>query len=301
MFFGFATYTMMTTQIVPFLTQLGYSPTQRGLVLSLVSITAIFGQMILGYMSDKMKTMKRLFIYISIMMAISGFLSYCFEVSHFAYYLFILGIGAGISRTALNFIEAWVMEVDGMQEDFGTIRAYGSLGWASFSLVAGFVITQFGYPSLALLIGIFTLVVVVIASQSPDAQKASTTHVDLKEVATLFKNTRFVLLIVIYLLAYIAYNADSITLTDYMIYLGADESLIGTKWFIQAISEIPTMMIAYRLIRRKGGPWVMAVGTFVLMIRLAGSAFVANNTIIIMISVLQMFCYPFILICYFFW
>lgn len=296
MFFGFATYTMMTTQIVPFLTQLGYSPTQRGAVLSMVSVTAIFGQMILGYMSDKFKTVKRLFIYLSFMIAVSGILSYVIKVDHFSYYFFILGVGAGIARTALNFIEAWVMEVDGMQPQFGKIRAYGSLGWASFSLISGYIITSLGYPAMALTSGLFTFVVVFFASMAPDASKSSTEKVNLKEVGTLFKNRNFILLILIYLVAYISYNADMVTLTDYMISLGANESLIGTKWFIQAVFEIPTMMIGYHLIKRIGSPKVMAIGSLVLMFRLGASSFLANNTLIIIISSLQMFCYPFILL-----
>lgn len=296
MFFGFASYTMMTNQIIPFLTHLGYSPTQRGWVLSLMSITAILGQIILGYLSDHMKTMKRLFIYISVMMAISGVLSFWFTSSHFIYYLLILGVGAGIARTALNFIEAWVMEVDGMQSQFGFIRSFGSLGWASFSLIAGFMITKLGYPSLAVLIAIFTFIVIALASKTQDASKSLTEKVDFKDVGLLFKNYNFVMLIVIYFIAYVSYNADSITLTDYMIELGASEALIGMKWFIQAVFEIPTMMITYHLMKRIGAKAIMAIGCFVLMFRLGVSSYVGNNTFTIIISSLQMFSYPFILL-----
>ena len=296
MFFGFATYTLMTTQIVPFLTQLGFTPTQRGYVLSMMSLTSILGQMLLGYISDKTKTMRNLFIYLSMMVVASGFLAYFVQADYFVYYLFILGIGAGMTRTALNFLEAWVMEVDGLQSEFGGIRAFGSLGWALFSLLSGFLITRWGYPAIALVVGVFTFVVIVIASQTQEASKTHHTKVTFKEVGTLFKNKNFVLLIVIYLLAYISYNADNITLTDYMISLGADESLLGIRWFISAVTEIPTMIIGYRIIRRKGGPWMMAVASLVLMMKLTLSAFVGNNIFIIALSGVQMFCYPFLLL-----
>lgn len=296
MFFAFATYTLMFTQIVPFLTQLGYSPTQRGYVLSMVSVTAIVGQMLLGYISDKTKTMRNIYIYISIMMAVSAVLSYSIEGTHFTYYLLILGIGAGLSRTALNFLESWIMEVDGMESEFGSIRAYGSFGWALFSLFSGFLITTWGYTSLAVVIAGFTFIVVVLSTQAKEATKSHHKSISLKEVSTLFQNKDFVLLIIIYLIAYISYNADTVTLTDYMIALGADESLLGIRWFISAVTEIPTMMIGYRLIRRKGGPWVMGVASFVLMFKLAFSSYIGNNTLIIALSAIQMFCYPFILL-----
>lgn len=294
-FFGFCTYTLMSTQIVPFLTHLGYSPTQRGYVLSMVSVIAILGQVVMGYISDRYKTMRSLFIYLSLVIVLTAILSYSIEINNFWYHFFIVGMGAGITKTTINFLESWIMEVDGMQSEFGAIRAYGSLGWSLFSLFSGFLITQWGYPSLAVITSIFTLVVIFFASKLPDATKVSK-KVDLAEVKLLFKNKNFVLLIWIYLITFIAYNADSITVTDYMISLGATESLIGIKWFIQAVFEIPTMFIGYRILRRKGSPWMLMVGVFVLMFRLGASALSANNTIIILLGTLQIFSYPFILL-----
>lgn len=295
-FFGFCTYTLMATQIVPFLTQLGYSPTQRGYVLSMASIIAIVGQIIAGYLSDQLKTMKKLFIYITILLIMTACMSFLINVDNFWYHFFIIGMGIGSSRIALNFVESWIMEVDGLQHEFGAIRAFGSFGWALLSLLSGFLITSFGYPSLAMVIGILSVVVIFFALQLPDANKPSTERINLSEVSELFKNRDFVLLILIYLIAFISYNADTITLTDYMIELGGDESLIGVRWFIQAMVEIPTMFIGYRILRRKGSKWMMLVGTLTLMLKLGGSSFLANNTLIISFGLLQLFCFPFLLL-----
>lgn len=296
MFFGFCTYTLISTQIVPFLTSLGYSPIQRGYVLSMASVISIVGQMVAGYISDRYKTVRKLFIYLTVVMVLTAFMSFTVGIENYWYHFFMIGMGNGVSRIALNLLESWIMEVDGLQPEFGAIRAFGSLGWSLFSLAAGFLITSFGYPSLAITIGVFSLVVMFFAAQLPDANKIETKKVELSDLKLLFKNKDFIILIVIYLIAFISYNADTITLTDYMIELGGDESIIGLRWFVQASIEIPTMFIGYRILRRKGSHWMLVVGVSALALKLVGSGIAANNTIIIMLGALQLFCYPFLLL-----
>ena len=138
----FSSYSLVITQAVPFLTDLGYSPSQRGLVLSFVGIISIVGQILMGFLSDRFGTIKKFFIYLTILMALLVGLSFLVETKNFMYHFLILGMAMGLTKILVNLYETWIMEVDSMRDDFGFIRGFGSIGWALASLASGYLIRE---------------------------------------------------------------------------------------------------------------------------------------------------------------
>ena len=104
------------------------------------------------------------------------------------------------------------------------------------------------------------------------------------------------LLIVVYTLTWIVYNADNVSITDYIFSVGGTEADIGKKWFVQALSELPLMLVAGYILNRLRGKKMMIIGRIALSLRfILYAAFPSVNTIILL-SVLQMFSFPFILV-----
>lgn len=296
MFVAFSSYSLFYTQIIPFLTQLGYSPTQRGYVISVVSLVSIVGQIILGYLSDRFGTVKRLFLYVTFIMVMCAFLAFTTTIHDYWFHLFVIGLGAGMTRILANLFETWVMEINEIRPEFGYVRAYGSFGWAIFALFSGFLITSLGYRSLAIVIGLCSLIVVGLSTKMADADKVVARKVALSDVQALLKNKDYMLLIVIYFIALLVYNADAVTITDYMVSMGGTERTIGVKWFVQAMFEVPTLFIGATLIRRIGAKKMMFIGSVVLGLRLFASGLVSSNGMIILIATSQALTYPFILL-----
>lgn len=300
MFLMYASHGLLFPQVVPFLTHLGYSASQRGLILSFLAIIAMVGQILSGYLCDRYGTIKRFFIYGTFILAATGMLSYCVNINNFYYHFFLVGIMAGTVRILSNLFETWVLEVDGIYHQFSFIRSFGSLGWALASLVSGFLIHRYGYPSLGYISGLMSLVVIFYSFKLEDASKqtieGSTATLSFKDLKVLFTNKRYMYLVVVFTLTYFVINVDSITITDYMFHLGGNAQDVGVKWFVEALSEIPLMLVGGILLKRYGGKKLMIFSSLIMIVRMVTYGMATSVPQIIILSTLQAITFPLILV-----
>jgi MFS transporter, OHS family, lactose permease len=295
-FFTFFANAMINTQGVPFLIEVGYSSSQRGNIMAFYALVAMVGQFVVGYLCDRHKTIKRYFILMAIFFA--GFIVMTFTLSdqNYLVHFLLMGNTLALSRVVVNLMETWIIEVDGMYPYFGSIRSFGSLGWALSSLLAGFIILEFGYDWLAYVAAGLNMVVVFASFFFEDANKQTATKIKLQDTVTLFKNPRFVLLLMTYLLIFVVYNADSIAVTDLIMSVGGTEADVGLKWFVQALSELPFMVMGTYILTRFSAKWMLGVGSFFLGMRFILYGLFPTTSLIIWLSLLQMLSFPFTLI-----
>lgn len=295
-FFTFFANAMINTQGVPFLIEVGYSSSQRGNIMAFYALVAMVGQFVVGYLCDRHKTIKRYFILMAIFFA--GFIVMTFTLSdqNYLVHFLLMGNTLALSRVVVNLMETWIIEVDGMYPYFGSIRSFGSLGWALSSLLAGFIILEFGYDWLAYVAAGLNMVVVFASFFFEDANKQTATKIRLQDTLTLFKNPRFVLLLMTYLLIFVVYNADSIAVTDLIMSVGGTEADVGLKWFVQALSELPFMVMGTYILTRFSAKWMLGVGSFFLGMRFILYGLFPTTSLIVWLSLLQMLSFPFTLI-----
>lgn len=296
LFVTFVAHAMISTQAVPFLTEVGYSSSERGYIMAAYALVAMIGQFYVGYLCDKYKTTKKFVIYSSIILM--GFMILTFKLNdrNFLLHLFLMGNTVGFIRIVGNLMETWLVEVDGLYPYFGRIRSFGSLGWALSSLASGYIILNFGYENMMWISVGINLLVVIVSFYMEDAAKADSASVKLSDIKELFLNKNYVLLIVVYTLTWIVYNADNVSITDYIFSVGGTEADIGKKWFVQALSELPLMLVAGYLLNRLRGKKMMVIGSIALSVRFILYAAFPSVNAIILLSVLQMFSFPFILV-----
>lgn len=295
-FFTFFANAMINTQGVPFLIEVGYSSSQRGNIMAFYALVAMVGQFVVGYLCDRHKTIKRYFILMAIFFA--GFIVMTFTLSdqNYLVHFLLMGNTLALSRVVVNLMETWIIEVDGMYPYFGSIRSFGSLGWALSSLLAGFIILEFGYDWLAYVAAGLNMVVVFASFFFEDANKQTVTKIKLQDTLTLFKNPRFVLLLMTYLLIFVVYSADSIAVTDLIMSVGGTEADVGLKWFVQALSELPFMVMGTYILTRFSAKWMLGVGSFFLGMRFILYGLFPTTSLIVWLSLLQMLSFPFTLI-----
>lgn len=295
-FFTFFANAMINTQGVPFLIEVGYSSSQRGNIMAFYALVAMVGQFVVGYLCDRHKTIKRYFILMAIFFA--GFIVMTFTLSdqNYLVHFLLMGNTLALSRVVVNLMETWIIEVDGMYPYFGSIRSFGSLGWALSSLLAGFIILEFGYDWLAYVAAGLNMVVVFASFFFEDANKQTATKIKLQDTLTLFKNPRFVLLLMTYLLIFVVYSADSIAVTDLIMSVGGTEADVGLKWFVQALSELPFMVMGTYILTRFSAKWMLGVGSFFLGMRFILYGLFPTTSLIVWLSLLQMLSFPFTLI-----
>ena len=170
--FVFMGFSFTYTQIIPFLIELGYDPVERGLLLAFSAFIAIFGQFLVGYLCDKYNTVKKFYHILVFLYVIFNAITYSYTSAYFFLHLLIIGFMGGLFRIVAGLVETWTIETsEYTRNNFGTIRAFGSIGWAIGSPLAAYLIYNYGYFSIAWSFAITSLLSYFVSRKLPDAHK----------------------------------------------------------------------------------------------------------------------------------
>lgn len=296
MFVMFFSHALLFTQIIPFLTSVGYTAVQRGYIIAAHSAFSMLGQILFGYLSDRFGTIKKFVIFLTGVVFAAGILAYNFHELNFGYHFVMMSLVTGSTRIVGNLFESWLLELDSMHDDFSYLRSFGSLGWAIASLGAGFMSVRLGFGSLGILAAILSIVVIYLAVNTEDVSKHSVEKLKIRDLKKLFKNKQYVLLIFIFFFAYLIYAADGITITDYIFHLNGTSEDVGIKWFVQAITEIPVLFLGSYILSKFNIKNLFRVSMFVLMARFILTGLSTSVWQVVAIASLQAFTFPIMLI-----
>ena len=297
-FIVFMAFAFTNTQIIPFLTWIGYSPIERGIILSMVAIIAIFGQFYVGYLCDKYNTIKRFYHGLMIIFVFMNALMFFITSQVFFIHLLLVSFTLGLYQALSGLIETWTIETNAyIKQNFGGIRALGSLGWALGAPLTAWIIRNYGYPMIGFAFAIVILASFAISYRSPDAQKVEkNVNLKLKDIKALLQNKNYVKLVVLLVLVNFVFRADSYTVIDKMIAIGATNDQIAFKWSFQAVLETPLFFLGFYLLEhfKAHRLLVFAILMFILRFSLYTIALTPNH--IIWASAMQMVSFPLLII-----
>lgn len=243
-----------TVQIVPYLTSIGYSPVERGILISSIAIVTIIVQLIFGYLSDKYKTVKKIFIVIMIVFATASWIFYIVDSRQFILHLILVALCGGFSNLGMGVQDNWVLETDERTRNlFSVIRAFGSFGWAIGGIILGYLINSFGYKSLSVTVLFFTIVTLGGCFLLGDASKSNdptTKCITKDDVIELVKNKSYILVIIILFLLSCIQMFNNYTLIDKIMILGGTSKDVGITATIKGLAELP-MFFAGPMVLRK--------------------------------------------------
>ncbi len=170
----------------------------------------------------------------------------------------LIGSGAG----SLSNVQA-VNAVNGEKSGFGSIRLWGSLGWAFVTPIAGWLIEQLGlyvpFAGYAALTAAAVFVLFFVRGEThPRRATEKVEPVPLPQMLRSLSQSRAVISAALaFSILWVATNGRSQFETLYMSQLGAHAGLIGIANTVSALFEVPFMLIADRLIRRHGAGRIM--------------------------------------------
>src|SRR5699024_3881359 len=137
--------TIMISFLPLYLQYKGLNGTEIGWVLAVGPLASIFSQPFWGYMSDKYKTIKNMLLILIFGLLISSVL-----------FFFSTPIGSLSDSLAQR-------RADDLHVSFGTIRTWGSVGFATSALVVGELLSIIGIQYMVWpYIGLGTVVLIVI-------------------------------------------------------------------------------------------------------------------------------------------
>lgn len=296
MLVGFISYSLMYNQIVPYLIEIGYTTAQRSVILASFALVAMVGQILVGFLSDKYSTIKRFFVYVSWLFIATGLASFWLNKPNFWFHFFIISFMAAFTRIQCNILETWVLQVDGLYHDFGSIRAFGSIGWAVASYIGGALATRFGFISLGIVNTGLNVILIFYSFKLADIGRKEHQKATITDFKNLLKNRKFILLLFVFLFVFFVYNVDSILVTELIYSFGGNAADAGLRGFIHAIVEVPMMFLVGRLLIKYKSKRVLMFGVVMMMLKFV--LFGLSKTIfaVDVFTLLQMVSFPLILI-----
>lgn len=253
--------TLVISFLPLFLQYKGLNGSEIGWVLAIGPMAAIIAQPFWGYMSDKYQTVKRILIICLVGLLISS-----------VFFMQMTSLPLLLSLGAVFFFFAAPIgalgdslsqrRADELGISFGTIRMWGSIGFATSSLVVGEFLSAVGIQFMIwpyLLLGGAALAVCFKLSDV----KVSAPPIKLNDLMKLIKNKPFVVFLGLVVFITITHRANDSFIGIYIAQLGGSESLIGISWFVGVASEALVFALA-GIWFKKYHPLIFIVGAGIL-------------------------------------
>lgn len=292
-FLAFAAISMVNTQMIPYLTSIGYDVVARGYILAANAIIAIVGQLFFGYICDKYKKIKPFFALAYALLVISALLMFAYQKQVFWYHLLTVAVMGGMVKVIMGLDETWMLEAD--SDNYGTLRAYGALGLTIGSLIAGFLVDNFGYLALSFTLGFISALCFLCIWLVKDVSKSGEA-IQFSSLKKLLQNKSYLLLVLIYLLIYMIGTADQYVVIDKMLEMKADHAVVGFKWALQSFMEIPLFLLAHRILNKYKPSALLIFGTLMYALKFVLYGWADNSWWILAAASLQLLTLPVIML-----
>ena len=231
-----ATNTIIISFLPLYLQYKGLSGTEIGWVLAIGPFASIISQPLWGYISDKYRTVKWVLISTIICTLIVSILF--FQMNHLAAILVFGGIfyffSSPIGALSDSFAQRRALDLG---VSFGTIRMWGSLGFAFSSLVVGEILGRAGIEWIVYPYVILGTTLLLISFTLKDVKTDAGAKVQLSDIRLILQNKTFMFFLLCLMFITITHRANDSFVGIYIKELGGSESLVGTGWFIAVISE----------------------------------------------------------------
>lgn len=248
MFLFHATNTIIISFLPLYLKFKGLNGTEIGWVLAIGPFASIISQPFWGYLSDKYKTVKTMLI-----ISVIGMLTFSvifFQMNQLVailiigafFYFFSSPVGALSDSLAQR-------RANELKVSFGSIRTWGSIGFAFSSLIVGELLAKVGVGFMVWPYLFFGTILLIVSFFISDVQTDSE-PVSLHDVKWLLGHHRYVVFLTFMMVITITHRANDSYIGIYIAELGGGENLVGIAWFIGLVSEATVFALSALWFRR---------------------------------------------------
>lgn len=265
-FFFWAAFSTYYPYVVVFLRENSFSNTTIGVILSINSAIIILAQPFWGFVSDWVRSVKKIFI-----LCMSTAAMLIFALPFFQHVIIIAILAAAITffeSPLQSLLDSWV--VRGIQNkpgsNYGFIRLWGSLGFALMALAAGYLVELWGVRRIFMIFAGFTVIVMIICTMQKDEKPVEKSLFKHLNPTQLLKNKPYMFFVIIATLVFIPLRSSMMFIPNLMDQLGGTDRQYGFLFSVSAFSEVPVLLLSGKLIRKFKPQLLIAValGLFVL-------------------------------------
>lgn len=233
--------TMVVSFLPLLLTYRGLSGQEIGWVLAIGPAVSIVAQPFWGFISDKFQTVKKVLIVTLIGLLISGF--FYFQAKSL---IIILGLSivfyffqSSIAPLSDSLAQR---RAEQLGVPFGSIRTWGSIGFATFSILIGEIVDWTGIQYLIIPYFMMASVTLFMSTRVKDVT-IERTSIQIKDLQKLFKNPPLILFLAALFLVAVTHRMNDSYMSLFINQLGGGDNLVGIAWFVGVVSE--ALVIAF--------------------------------------------------------
>lgn len=168
---------------------------------------------------------------------------------------------------------------------YGQFRLWTSVGYASISLLVGYLARQGTAIIFKVSAGLFLLLSLFNLITLPAKPVTGRSLVSFRSFGVFFRNSQMVIFLLIIFFLGIAVAPLMQFINLYYNDIGANASFIGWVFFVQAIPEIPAYLIGTRIVKRIGAEKMILLSMLVSLLRLISYGLITVPEVAIFFSI----------------
>jgi PPP family 3-phenylpropionic acid transporter len=274
---------------------IGYSSMQIGILNAVFIFTSALVVPFWGILADKFGGNRILLLLSSVCALMVLLIGETFKFHWMLMFIAVVSVfhqpsGAVVDGMTVGFVRA------NPRYFYGQFRLWTSVGYASISLIVGYLARSGTDIIFKVSAGLFLLLSLINLFTLPKKPLTGRSIVTFRSFGVFFRNTRmfFFLLLIFFLGIAVAPLMQFINLYYYDI--GANASFIGWVFFLQAIPEIPAYLIGTRIVKRIGAENMILLSMVISMLRLVFYGLITVPEVAIFFSIFHCITIAFFLI-----
>ena len=242
LFFFHASMTIIISYMPVYFQYLGLSGSEIGILLAVGPAAAILAQPFWGFISDKYKTVKRIMLLcLSVALAVAFIV---FQLTEFIILVPVMFLFFSFQSPAGGLGESLGQKVSVEHGvSFGSIRMWGSLGFATSSLAGGFILTHIGIWNIYYVYATMMIIALTLTFFAPDS-RPSKKPVYLTGAVKLLRNKKLVMFLLFIFTISLTHRMNDSFIGLFVVELGGNESFIGMVWFVGVFAEAMVFMLS---------------------------------------------------------
>ncbi len=288
----------------PLLEAKGFSGTEIGILSAVKYLAVLIFQMALGSFADKYAGRIPLQRILIIMTLINIIFSFLFWWSGHTFWmamvtLIVFGMTIHCASPLVDSLSIQYMS-HGVKMNYGISRACGSLCWAVFCVVVGWIADAFGVNQILLfqivvsiLFLFFSYIMDPVDFSQKKSENVNTMPSEQDQVHScvylLCHFPKYTLFLIGLVFVFAAYNMNSTFLIDWIGSMGGDHVDYGMAQFVLAMAEIPVALMFYRIRKHFSIDLLMVVCALFCFLRAAATTFASSVTFVILAQGLELF------------
>jgi PPP family 3-phenylpropionic acid transporter len=253
--------------LVVFLRSKGYSNTTIGTIVAANSFITIFAQPFWGMISDKLRSIRKVFIF---GLSAAIILLQPLPIIESATITGIILAIVTFFESPLNpLLDSWIIE--GIRSEtniaYGQIRLWGSIGFAIFVYIYGKIADMYSTNYLFMIFGVMGLLTIFLSTRIKVDKPVLPSKIKSLNFGRLFTSYPYISFVAFAAILFIPHRGAFIFLPNLMESVSGSKTILGLSFSIMALSEVPIFLFSRMLLKKFKPIHFILVSTIFFILR----------------------------------